>query len=738
MLVSGLAVGPVAQAAQPHTAASNPQQGMPERSLGSVSCVGASFCLGVGPYGSQIGAGPTFSQIWNGTTWRTVSVPSPRPFGFGLGGVSCTSAKNCIAVGGKGFNLGGQLSDAWNGGSWRALPAPTINGRSELVGVDCTAARHCIAVGTGNNGRVGQVLAQIWNGTSWSLTSPVRPKGSIQSSFQAISCPRSSNCVAVGGFITSRTQIVDTPLAESWNGHAWTLLPAPPGFSTVNGVACPTVKVCVAVGSGPQGEVDIASAVWNGTSWTTLTTPSPTKHGDVSQTLTGVSCTSATSCIASGSGPTPINDGVGAGPFAEKWAGGSSWTLLSVPNPRPIEFQPGGGPGIGANGLAGVSCVSAVRCMAVGGQGETEALSALASFAVSWNGQRWTVLRTGHIDGLFGVSCTAGSRCLTTGTFLDKNDVTKTLAESVTGSVVRLVSSASLGGVLSAVSCPSASFCLASMGASAVSWNGKKWTSTGPVTKTVFRTDPEGIISVLSCSSKNFCMATGQPDASFGEFWNGKSWHSAPLVVPKKKNVAIGISDLSCATARHCLAVGFWETGSGNGQGGTLAEAWNGSTWKILGSPGRFQSDEALDSVSCFASTGCMLIGSTEGTHLSLFAARWNGKQFKVTKLPGQYPDVLWSGNAEGPALSCATATSCVAAGSYAVPPIHQPLTINDLGLIWNGRTWRISNPDGPAGLSAVSCSSASRCVAIGQPGTATLAKGWNGHTWKVINTINP
>jgi len=132
-----------------------------------------------------------------------------------------------------------------------------------------------------------------------------------------------------------------------------------------------------------------------------------------------------------------------------------------------------------------------------------------------------------------------------------------------------------------------------------------------------------------------------------------------------------------------------------------------------------------------------MAIGTTDEGPLTLFAALWNGQRWKVTKLPGKY-SVLWGDGAAGPSLSCASATSCVAAGSHAVAPIHQPLNLVDLGLIWNGHTWRIDNPGGPGGVSTVSCASAGRCVAIGLPGTATLAKLWNGRTWKGIKTINP
>jgi hypothetical protein len=373
--------------------------------------------------------------------------------------------------------------------------------------------------------------------------------------------------------------------------------------------------------------------------------------------------------------------------------------------------------------------------MAVGGQGQSQAMQGLASFAVIWNGHDWAIQRTGNIDGLFGVSCAPNSSCLTTGTYLDKNDATRTLAESVTGSAARLVSPKGLGGALSTISCPSPTFCLAARGGAAATWNGKRWTWTGAVAKTMFKNVPYAVLGPLSCVSADFCLVTA---GTLDQFWDGKSWHNAPaLATPKGKQVEVLIDALSCVTARRCLAVGSWATENGEGIGGTLAEAWNGSTWRILGSPGHLQIDENFEAVSCFSAAGCMTIGTTTAVHQTLFAALLTGQHWKVTKLPGTYSE-YWGGGVLGPSLSCSTATSCVAAGSHAVPPVHLPLNLADLGLIWNGRTWRVDNPGGPGGVSTVSCSSSTRCIAIGLPGTATLAKLWNGRTWKVIETINP
>jgi hypothetical protein len=95
-------------------------------------------------------------------------------------------------------------------------------------------------------------------------------------------------------------------------------------------VSCTSATTCEAVGSG-------LAEGWDGSSWTIQNTPGAAGGG----ALTSVSCTSATTCEAVGSG------------LAEGWDG-SSWTLQSGPSVA------------SATTLSGVSCTSATTCEAVG------------------------------------------------------------------------------------------------------------------------------------------------------------------------------------------------------------------------------------------------------------------------------------------------------------------------------------------------------------------------------------
>ena len=66
----------------------------------------------------------------------------------------------------------------------------------------------------------------IWNGTHLRETAVPLPKGQAEGQLDSVSCVSASYCVAVGGYGLSGP---GGPLAETWNGTAWTaaVLPWP-------------------------------------------------------------------------------------------------------------------------------------------------------------------------------------------------------------------------------------------------------------------------------------------------------------------------------------------------------------------------------------------------------------------------------------------------------------------------------------------------------------------------------
>lgn len=109
------------------------------------------------------------------------AVPSPAAtavLGSGnLTSVSCLSAHRCIAVGthltSGPAERGYTRAEAWNGKTWTVLPTPNPRASSDsnLFGVSCSSPRACVAVGGYDTGQFAPQLplAESWNGTTWTI-----------------------------------------------------------------------------------------------------------------------------------------------------------------------------------------------------------------------------------------------------------------------------------------------------------------------------------------------------------------------------------------------------------------------------------------------------------------------------------------------------------------------------------------------------------------------------------------
>ena len=177
---------------------------------------------------------------------------------------------------------------------------------------------------------------------------------------ESVSCSAAAACTAVGNDLN--TSGIDVTLAERWNGASWQrqATPNPAGDTTSSvaptllGVSCPTASFCVAVGNYQYGFNQAGMAdTWNGQSWTAQSFPVPV-DSDGWQ-LFGVSCTSARFCEAVG-GYSDEDNGTND-TFAASW-NGTSWTLQSTVNPDPNDFQ--------FEQFNAVSCSSSTFCVGVG------------------------------------------------------------------------------------------------------------------------------------------------------------------------------------------------------------------------------------------------------------------------------------------------------------------------------------------------------------------------------------
>ena len=347
--------------------------------LFGATCVIASNCWAVGSHTSGQSRPKVLIEHWDGSAWTFV--PGATPQGtqtVSLSSVSCPDATTCMAVGNY-LKLGDfvNLSEIWHGSSWSLIPTPNApDSRTDnLEGVSCTSATNCIAVGDAysfSQQRV-EAIANRWDGTRWSRMSIQNP-GTDGNQLFAISCPDTAFCMATG--TTSNRAGTQFTLTERWDGTAWSVVASPNPPRTVLdalfGISCFSASACVSVGeyttSNTQPFLTLAIG-WNGTRWSLQTTPN--RSGSSDDDLGGVSCTSATTCMATGTAAI-----TGVVTLAEIWKG-STWSIVPSPN------APGS-----LSALASVACATASKCVAVGDNFNNN--SSLA-FAESWNGTRWFI-----------------------------------------------------------------------------------------------------------------------------------------------------------------------------------------------------------------------------------------------------------------------------------------------------------------------------------------------------------
>ena len=134
----------------------------------------------------------------------------PSPEDGVLNAVSCTSPMACTAVGlvGSPAGPGSILAERWNGTSWSVQPEvhPHWLGQSEWTAVSCAGPRFCIAIGevvfaSSFSGGVRSIIG-IWRGGSWSVSFPRHGGPGANVSFQdtlgLVSCVSARFCVAAG------------------------------------------------------------------------------------------------------------------------------------------------------------------------------------------------------------------------------------------------------------------------------------------------------------------------------------------------------------------------------------------------------------------------------------------------------------------------------------------------------------------------------------------------------------
>jgi hypothetical protein len=232
-----------------------------------ISCITAgTYCLAVGQFVNSKSKEAAFAQEWNSANWLAltpVENPGNRSHGH-FTSVACVAKTFCIAAGGWGREvLGNEViqagTETYNktAKTWTAIEAeePATAKNGDFYSIACTSATFCMAVGNWKELEAPtptRILADIWNGTKWTVSLSSGPKLVNEGTLRGVTCPSAEECEAVGDYINATT-LKEEPLAYLWKGKKWEQQTAetPSGAtaSALEAISCKGPEVCQATGT---------------------------------------------------------------------------------------------------------------------------------------------------------------------------------------------------------------------------------------------------------------------------------------------------------------------------------------------------------------------------------------------------------------------------------------------------------------------------------------------------------
>lgn len=141
-----------------------------------------------------------------------------------------------------------------------------------------------------------------------------------------------------------------------------------------------------------------------------------------------------------------------------------------------------------------------------------------------------------------------------------------------------------------------------------------QWTDYGAAAAS---TETTNVLTGVSCTSASFCAAVGDQNldtdagvSTLAELWNGSSWRIVPSPNPAG-TADDALNAVSCVGPSFCLAVGGGDTS-------TLVVAWNGFTWNAVPAalPAGADTGGNLTAVSCVSANVLSDLGPDGGQRL--------------------------------------------------------------------------------------------------------------------------
>jgi hypothetical protein len=331
---------------------------------------------------------------------------------------------------------------------------------------------------------------------------------------QALAPIAANNIWVVGNSTPSISADMTT---ARWNGSSWTLFPIRKlgtGGNELNGADGVASDDVWAVGSYAATEANRYQTLiehWNGSQWQKVANPNA--GAGTKNTLTSVDALSRTSAWAVGSYRTPTSPGTDSvrKTLIQRW-NGTSWTIVSSPNPGTL-----------SNSLLGVAATGANDVWAVGWKIGSQGLRSLI---LHYDGTAWTeaavpTVGTGE-NVLTDISALSANDIWAAG-YYDDGPQQKTLTLHYDGSSWSSVPSASGGGGVSilhdiSATSPSAAWAVgfeyrASLKryvASTQRWNGSSWSAV-PSAISSKNVNESAMYSVAKVPRTSQVWAAGQP-----------------------------------------------------------------------------------------------------------------------------------------------------------------------------------------------------------------------------------
>ena len=277
-------------------------------------------------------------------------------------------------------------------------------------------------------------------------------------------------------------------------------------------------------------------------------------------------------------------------------------------------------------------------------------------------------------------------------------------------------------------------------------------------------------VGAVSCGAVNSCVAVGSYVAGgvnvpFVATETRGHWSTATSIALPSDAIGSASSPsgpitqltaVSCVSVGNCVGVGTYKTAAGFEAMRIVETAglWKGAQRVALpGSAATSYQSAALFAVSCAGLATCTAVGTftdTLGRQLPLaiseHAGIWSGPVSPTLPSGAIGPDQL----AQLSGIDCASVATCIAVGGFVDADGYEAMALTQSAGQWQPATTGavIAPPTGAAalatsegnGLNAVSCTSSTQCVAVGQfavsTGYVAVTTSWSGTTWSTAAVV--